>query len=435
MRPVVTYDEALSFLYSFIDYESNSEWKYNTEEFDLDRFREFLHALGNPHERGRFVHVAGTNGKGSVSAMISSALSEAGLKTGLYTSPHLVTYRERIQINGTNISKDDVLSTVNIVKEKSSGFPGLTFFELWTALAFYYFAEKNCDVTVTEVGLGGRLDATNVITPDVSVITSVSVDHSGKLGNTPELIAREKAGIIKPGVTVVCAPQSKEVTDVIFKAAYDNAADVVVTSRDTRYAIVNEGICYSGIKWRADSVPVPLNGAMQSENAAVALTVLEILGDKGYPVDVTTAVDGIGKVEWPGRLQQVADNPDVIVDGACNVAAMQAVIDYCVTRAGSRRIVAVIGMCKDKDVRDVLAVLGGGAPYFVLTRVINPRAIDPAELAALSPRTVKTEVHEKPVDALEHARTRAGKDGLVIVAGSLYLVGEVLEYYGIGEKD
>ena len=432
---VTTYDEALRFLYSFVNYELIPGWKYSSLDFNLNRFRDFLKVLGNPHEYGRFVHVAGTNGKGSVSAMVASTLSEAGLRTGLYTSPHLITFRERIRIDGAAISKDDVVSAVADMEDVCGGFPGLTFFEVWTALAYVYFLRKKTDVSVFEVGLGGRLDATNVITPSVSAITSIGIDHRIQLGDTLEAIAREKAGIIKPGVPVVSAPQDKRVSDVLEGAARERGARLVLVGRDVHFSEVYGGICYSGIKWRIDPVSIPLNGAMQHENAAVALAALELLAENGFPVDESLAVRGIGNVRWPGRLQEVAQHPPVIVDGACNTDAMTVVRDYVSSRAPRGRVVAVVGMSCDKDVGDVLAVLGQAASHFVLTAADNPRAVRPDDLALQCPETLTAEICGNSVEALERARSRAGSEGLVLVTGSLYLVGEIMKYYGIGEND
>ncbi len=430
-----TYDEALRFLYSFVNYERIPAWKYSSPDFNLNKFRDFLKALGNPHERGRFVHVAGTNGKGSVSSMIASAFIEAGLRTGLYTSPHLVTFRERIRIDGSFISKDDVVSEVTEMEEVCGCFPELTFFEVWTALAFSYFLRKKTDASVFEVGLGGRLDATNVLTPSVSVITSIGIDHRMQLGDTIEAITREKAGIIKPGVPVVSAPQDERVVDILDQVALEQRAQLVLVGRDVSFYKVNSGICYSGIKWRLDPVFIPLDGVMQHENAAAALAALELLAERGFPVDESVAIRGIGNVKWPGRLQEIAQHPVVIVDGACNTDAMTVVHEYITSRAPRERVVAVVGMNRDKEVADVLAVLAHTASHFVLTAADNPRALMPNDLAALSPETATAEVCGNPVEALAKARSRAGSDGLVLVTGSLYLVGEIMKYYGIGEVD
>ncbi|MCE5250616.1 bifunctional folylpolyglutamate synthase/dihydrofolate synthase [bacterium] len=435
MSQVSTYEEALRFLYSFIDYERHAGWKYDTVHFNLDRYRDYLHALGSPHEHGRYVHVAGTNGKGSVCAMIDSVLREAGLKTGLYTSPHLITFRERIRQNGVCISCEEVVKSVNRIKEITGRFESLTFFEVWTALAFDYFARNDLDVTVLEVGMGGRLDSTNVIEPDVSVITSISMDHRGKLGDTPEQIAREKAGIIKPGIPVISAPQDGAVLGVLESKAREAGAQLVIIGRDVQYDIASGGINYSGTRWTLDNVHIQLNGAMQYENTAVSLAALEVLSQRGYPVNEDTAREGIRHVKWPGRLQHVTENPIVVVDGACNTGAMKMVHEYISSLARRERVVALVGMCRDKDVRDVLEILGKTASRFVLTQVNNPRAMDADELAGHSPGTVTKFVEKNPTGALDRAIELAGENGLVIATGSLYLVGEILRRYSIEEFD
>jgi len=435
VRTVSGYGEALRFLYSFVDYERRTGWKYTSDHFNLDRLREYLHTLGDPHTHSRFIHIAGTNGKGSVAAMTASALTEAGLKTGLYTSPHLTTFRERIRVNGSIISQKDVVKAVDRIKNTVGRFKNLTFFEVWTALAFVHFAENGLDISVIETGMGGRLDATNVITPEVSVLTSISIDHHGILGNNSEQIAVEKAGIIKPGVPVISAPQEKKVSEVIEAQAHDMGAELTMLGRDVRYDIVNSSINYSGVKWQLGSVSVPLKGAMQFENAALAIAALEALAGKGFPVDESSVRRGIEGVVWPGRLQYVAENPAVIVDGACNIEAMMAVVDYVRSKYSPEHTVAVVGMCVDKDIRGVLDVLGNAASRFVCTRVDNPRAIRAVDLAEQSPSNVETVVREDPVTALEHAVALAGSDGVVIATGSLYLVGDMLGYYGIGEHD
>ena len=226
------YKEALSFLYSFVNYEIHSGWKYDNKHFNLDRFRKFLNMLENPHRGGRYVHVAGTNGKGSVCAMTAHALTSAGFRTGLYTSPHLITFRERIRVDGVLITPDDVVRAVARLKPATDAADRLTFFEVWTGLALDYFKRSMTDYNVLEVGLGGRLDATNVVTPDLAVITSISLDHTAKLGKNLVGIAREKAGIIKPGVPVVSSAQPPDILDVIEDRCNELGCPLTVVGRD-----------------------------------------------------------------------------------------------------------------------------------------------------------------------------------------------------------
>ncbi|MFC1528646.1 bifunctional folylpolyglutamate synthase/dihydrofolate synthase [Candidatus Latescibacterota bacterium] len=426
------FEAAVQFLYSFLDYELNPIGKYDDRNYNLDRLCSFLTILGNPQESGWHVHIAGTNGKGSVAAMIADALTRAGLKTGLYTSPHLITFRERIRINGCMVTPDEIVAGVDRIKNTSMRFDGLTFFDVWTALAFDHFARSAVDTSVIEVGMGGRLDSTNVINPAVSIITSIGIDHSDKLGKTSSEIAHEKAGIIKLGVPVVSAPQEPAVQSILEKEAKKAGTRLIVVGRDVRWEKEKNGMSYYGSKWTFDDVSVPLEGSMQFMNAAVAMAALEVLASEGYPVDPVNARKGIETVRWPGRLETVSTNPDIILDGACNPAAMRMVYEFLSTRSPRDKTVAVVAMCRDKEVSEVLDILGNAASRFVVTQVENPRALSARELAERSPDTVQIIVEPDPLQAVEKAISRAGRDGLVIVSGSLYLVGEVMKKYSAG---
>jgi dihydrofolate synthase / folylpolyglutamate synthase len=423
------YREALNFLYSFVDYERDSKWKYDGSHFDLKRILTVLDALGSPHKHGWFVHVAGTNGKGSVSAMIASALRESGLKTGLYTSPHLITFRERIRINGLLITPEEVVEGVNRLREPVKKEEGLSFFDVWTALAFDHFARSGVDAAVIEVGMGGRLDSTNVITPAVSVIASISLDHQGKLGNTPAEIAEEKAGIIKPGIPVISAPQDEDVAEVLRKKALETGSEMLMVGSEVVFEKVNGGIKYHGRQWELDRVNVPLEGRFQLDNAAVALAALETLSTCGYPITSETARRGVESVRWPGRLETISTSPKVVVDGACNIDAMRTVRGYVKEQSSRDRTVAVVGICKDKEVRQVLEILGETASRFVLTQANNPRAMTVDEMALLLPENVNFSTVPDPVQAVSEAVSQAGPEGFVIVTGSLYLVGEIMRHY------
>jgi len=433
LNPV--YDNALGFLYGFIDYERSSRWKYDDEHFDLGRVKRLLADLGDPHRRGRFVHIAGTNGKGSVAAFVANTLVRAGYRTGLYTSPHLLTFRERIRIDGVMMSREDVVEGVERIRDAVGRYAGSTFFEVWTALAFDFFARRSADVSVIEAGMGGRLDTTNVVVPDVSVITPVSMDHIGILGDTLAVIAREKAGIVKPGVPVVSAPQVPEALDVIRDISSGKGSGLTVTGTDTRFGIRDGRLWYEGIGWRLDDIAVPLQGMMQFENAATALTVLETLADAGYRIDSGTAKKGVETVRWPGRLHRVASKPEVLVDGACNSAAMEEVCRYVSGQSPRERTVAVIALCRDKEAGKLLSLASACAARLVLTCVDNPRAMAPGELAALVSTDTAVTVEPTVEKAMREAVLLAGKDGLVIAAGSLYLVGEVLRLYGFESFD
>lgn len=429
------YKKSLSYLYSFVNYEMHAGWKYDNEHFNLGRFRDFLDMLGSPHLHDRFVHVAGTNGKGSVSAMSAHALTTAGFRTGLYTSPHLITFRERIRIDGALITPAEVVEAVARLKPATDAADRLTFFEVWTGLAFDHFARSMTDYAVLEVGLGGRLDATNVVTPDLCVITSISLEHTAKLGSDLAGVAREKAGIIKPGVPVVSAVQHPDVLKVIERRCEELDCQLTVVGRDVSFTSVADGISYNGKQWDIAHVSVSLPGVFQRENAAVALAAMEMLALSGASVTVDDAFSGVADVFWPGRLQIIDENPRVIVDGACNPDAMKRVTEYLESITLRDRTVALVGMCRDKHIGEVLDILGSAVSRMVMTRVNNPRVAETEELSRNAPDTIETFRADDPRTALELARRLAGDDGVVIVTGSLYLVGEVLAIYGHAVPD
>ena len=424
-----SYRDALAFLYSFVNYERTGAWRYDDRDMNLDRVRGLLADLGDPHARGTFIHIAGTNGKGSVAAMVAGSLVRAGLSTGLYTSPHLLTFRERIRIDGRMIGHDDLIAGVDRLRPLTERYSGLTFFDVWTALAFDHFARLGTDIAVIEVGMGGRLDTTNVITPAVSVITPVALDHCGKLGDTPAEIAREKAGIIKPGVTVVSAPQEPAVLDVLEQVAREQDAPLVVVGRDVSANIVNDSIYYNGIEWTVGDVRVPIHGRMQRENAATALATLESAARAGVAVTTGAAREGIAKVSWPGRLQVVGERPEIMLDGACNPAAMAAVCGWCADRPVAGATIAVFSICSDKEVEAVMALLDECVDAVIATTVDNPRILPLGELVARAPErldvTMESDVHA----AIDRAVALAGPEGRVVVTGSLYLVGEAVRRF------
>ncbi len=424
-----SYRDAIEFLYSFIDYERSGDWRYNDRDMNLDRVRGLLSDLGDPHTRGTFIHIAGTNGKGSVAAMVAASLVRAGLSTGLYTSPHLLTFRERIRIDGRMIGHDDFISGVDRLRPLTKRHSGLTFFDVWTALAFDLFARKGTDIAVIEVGMGGRLDTTNVITPVVSVITPIALDHLGKLGDIPAEIAREKAGIIKPGVPVVSAPQEEAVVEVLEQIAREQDAPLVVVGRDVSAGIINDSIHYSGINWIVDNVRVPIHGPMQRENAVTALAVLESAALAGVAVTPDAAREGIATVSWPGRLHVVGESPEIMLDGACNTAAMAVVCEWCADRPVEGITIAVFSICRDKEVEAVMALLAECVDEVIATAVDNPRILTAGEIAERAPEGLDVTMEPDVSTAIDRATALAGPEGRVIVTGSLYLVGEAVRRF------
>jgi dihydrofolate synthase/folylpolyglutamate synthase len=447
---MLSYEEALDYLYSFVDYGSVRADKYSPESFDLGRMVSFLAALGNPQTRYPVLHVAGTKGKGSVAALCASALQAAGYRTGFYTSPHLLDFRERAQIDGGYIPRETVAEIVTEMQPVVERHPGITTFELTTALAFQYFARENVDVAVVEVGLGGRLDATNVVRPAVSVITSLSYDHMHLLGNTLAEIAAEKGGIIKPGVPVVTAPQKSEAAAVLERIASERGAPLVKVGVDWLFRPVAHSLDGQSLEvwsaeeqrqlnalhteghqpaWRPTRLEIPLLGRHQVENAAVAYVALETLRTHGLPIAPQAIQAGFGAVRWPGRFEIMRRQPYLVLDGAHNADSAaklaQALNDY----FPAQPVTLIFGASSDKDVDGMLRELlrpEVGVRRMILAQAVHPRAQDPEELAGRLQQAsgVNVEVRSSVAEAVAHALETAAPNEVVLACGSLFVVAE-----------
>ena len=425
------YQAALHYLYSFTDYEKQSGYSYSPDRFDLARVSKLFNLLDNPHHAFQSVHIAGTKGKGSTAAMIASILRQAGYRTALYTSPHLHTFRERIQIDGHMISEGDVVAGVERLQAVDQ-VPGITTFELITALALDYAARQKAGLAVLEVGMGGRLDATNVVTPILSVITSLSYDHMIYLGHTLSEIAAEKAGIIKPGVPVVSAPQVPEAQFVIERTAAERGAALTVIGRDWCWQSVRssaEGQQFMAWPSSAPSArqtySLPLLGQHQQVNATTALATIAQLRAQGIQLADPAIHAGLEAVCWPGRLEVLGRRPWVIVDGAHNGDSMQKL---CAALAGlfpHTRAILILGVSADKDIDSMLDAILPAVDQVLVTRAHHPRAADPATLAERI-ATRGTRVRTVSLDqALETALGLAGEDDLICATGSLFLVADL----------
>lgn len=420
-----------------MDYEEALNWIHSTYRFGsqlgLERISVLLDFLGRPQDSGRFVHIAGTNGKGSVTAMVASILREAGYRTGTYTSPHLEDFRERIRLDGRKIGKEEVAKLVPRVKAQvermtSLGYPHPTEFEIVTAMAFLYFKESGCDWVSLEVGLGGRFDATNVVTPAVSVITPVSLDHTDRLGNTLAEIAFEKAGIIKPGVPVVAAPQEPEALTVILERAHELGCRVVLVGKDITWRVEAESIRGQEIQVSAGGTElgrifVPLAGPHQATNAATAVAVARVLGESGVRVPWDAVKTGIARTRWPGRLEVVSERPLIVLDGAHNPGGATALVRS-LPLIPRRKLVSVVGMLKDKDYRQVLSQVLPFCDVVVATSPVSERALDAEALANEARKHCSdVTVAGNLKDALELSLRRASAEDAILIWGSLYLVG------------
>ncbi|MFQ6016164.1 MAG: bifunctional folylpolyglutamate synthase/dihydrofolate synthase [Anaerolineae bacterium] len=454
------YDEALNYLYSFTDYEKSTKYLYSPENFNLGRVERLLSLLDNPQRQFRSILIAGTKGKGSTAAMIASVLQAAGYRVGLYTQPHLHTYRERTRVDGELIPEADFVALVSLIKpciETMKDYPGLgqlTTYELGTALTLTYFAQRKVDVAVLEVGMGGRLDATNVVTPMLSIITSISFDHTHILGDTLTKIAREKGGIIKQGGVVLSAPQAPEVMSVLRHISRQKQARLFVVGQDWQWEITsfdqrtqsfavssrmrgtkqNSGSTTFSVA--ADYAPdgvftIPLPGAHQVINATTAIAAIELLRSHDIVVPHDSLREGLRTVRWPGRLEILGEHPLVIADGAHNADSAQKLLAALKRHFDFQRLILVLGMFSDKDIAGIVGQLVPSAVKVIVTKMNSTRAADPTLLKEAAERyKAGVIVKEDTAGAIQQALAEADKEDLICITGSLSLVAEAREWFG-----
>ena len=432
------YQQALDYIYSAIDYERETRPR-DASHYDLRRMVELLERMGNPHLKARTVHIAGTKGKGSTAAMMASVLKASGYVTGLYTSPHLHTFNERIRVDDRLISDDELVALVDkyrpdfeAVNEKAT-YGRLTTFELVTALAFAYFEQKKTDFQVIEVGLGGRLDATNVIPqPEVSIITSISFDHMEVLGNTLTEIAGEKAGIIKPNSIVVISPQVDEANRVFEQVCLKNDAQLIKVGRDVSWQALGfdstrQSLQVTGRRGSYE-LSIPLLGQHQLDNAATAVAGLEVLMDKGFHISADSMAQGLAQVKWTGRLQVLNRQPLLVVDGAHNRDSARKLCESLRQYFQFDRAILIIGTSYDKDIAGIVSEL---APLFnqvIATRSSHPRAMATAPLVAeFSRHNVPAQAADDISVAMRRALSLASEKDLICVTGSLFVVALAME--------
>jgi dihydrofolate synthase/folylpolyglutamate synthase len=392
----------------------------------LDRMHQALSLFDHPEKQFPSFHIAGTNGKGSTAAMLHGILHLAGYRVALYTSPHLVSFTERIRIGHEEITPDEVVALANEVWDRTvpANIP-LTFFEFVTVMAFIHFARGQIDVAVVEVGLGGRLDATNLVRPVVSLISTISRDHEAYLGSDLRSIGREKGGIIKRGVPVVCGALPTEVHALLKYIAENHQAPSYFLNHDFTFSLKNKNLFdYTGIKWRLTGLDVALRGKHQKRNAALALAGLEVAAD-AFPVQEEALRDGLKTVRWPGRFEIVQDHTTIVLDGAHNGEGVRALIEELEDFREQRRVKLLFACMEDKDWSLMLENLSKVADEIVLTRVPMERCADPLRLASRLTGRVPHRVIEDERSALGYVLDRAASNDLIVVAGSLYLIGEI----------
>ena len=415
-----------------MNYKSSLEYVYSLESFGiklgLKRIRFLLKKLGSPEKKMKIIHVAGTNGKGSVCAMLSSILGEK-YRVGRYTSPNLVDVRERITINGRMISKNDFSRIMTRIKKINvpSCFGHPTFFETLTAVALKYFHEKNIDFAVLETGLGGRLDATNIVKPLVSVITNVSMEHEDVLGDTLEKIAGEKAGIIKKNVPVVTSAKNKKVLKVIKWACAENKCRLINVSENAKIRKLSHNLDgqFFDLQTKKNkyfNLRIPLLGKHQLVNAATALSVVEIIG--GFSeMDVR---NGFSKTKWPGRLEIINRNPLIVVDGAHNPDCMKKLKSAVMEYFSYDNLILILGILSDKNIKKMVKIIAPPSDIIVITKPGTERAADPKIIKNEAEKYIRTVVVKDNVkNALDYAKSIAKKNDMILITGSLYTVGDV----------
>ena len=411
-----------------IEYINSITWL--GAKLGLDRIKELLKQIGNPQKKLKFIHIGGTNGKGSVSAMLSSVLEESGYKVGLFTSPYVNFFNERMQINNTPIKDEELAKTATYIKPFADNlFDPPTEFELNTAIAMKYFSDNNCDIVILEVGMGGELDSTNVIdTPELAVITMIGLDHIKELGGTIQAIAKTKSGIIKEDTDVLLYKQSREVEDII--------KDVCKSKKSRCYSPdfekikpVDLDIFKQTFEYDGEEYAIPLVGTYQLFNAGVVLKAVEILQNKGWKITKEIVKTGLMKTNWPGRFEVLKNEPVFIVDGAHNHQGIKATAKSIKDHFEDKKVVFLLGVMEDKDISSMLKEIIPLASEFITVSPNNERAMPAEELAKKINQyggvaTPSSNIEKGIYDAIE----KSGKDGVVCAIGSLYMVGDVRKY-------
>jgi len=439
-----TYEQALDYLFTKTDYEKQQKMRYNVTTFDLERMNTLLRNLGNPHKKTKSVHIAGTKGKGSTATMLSRMMEANGYKVGLYTSPHVSTLHERIAVDSEMITRKEFLGLMNRIQPtlekmgEKDNHP--TFFEIMTAMAFLHFVDKKVDIAVIETGLGGRLDSTNVITPEVCGITSISIDHQNLLGQTIEHIAQEKAGIIKKGIPIVTVPQDPAAMKVLKKQAATVKAPMTVTGRDVDFSYRFESsrehgphtrICVTTPTSKFEHLRVPLPGEHQAINCGLALTMLDALKNQGFEINDEKAIAGLNNVQMTGRMEIVCRDPRVLVDAAHNAASIRALIAAIGQHVPYDSMIIIFGCNSDKDVRGMLTELQYGADKVIFTRSNSPKAVWPQDLAEMYSEICGKMCQSalSMTEALRIAQSAISREDLITITGSFYLVGQVKQMF------
>lgn len=445
------YQQSLDYLYSYIDYSLTRSFRYSPEKFDLKRMEILLEKLGNPHEKYKIIHIAGTKGKGSTAAFIETILRTAGYKTGLYTSPHMIDFRERIRLCGEKVPKREFVGLVEKIKPIAENIERITTFELTTAIGFLFFANMNVDVAVVEVGMGGRLDATNVVTPLVSVITQISYDHTDILGKTLNAIAHEKGGIIKNNIPTVLAPQKELAYEELINITKIRNSSVTNVGDDYRFSsykrsldcqIINLWSVKDQLKmnafltdpqksnWKPIQAKLPLLGYHQIVNAATAYSAIQVIRKFAIQVTDRDILEGFNNTSWPGRFEVIKKDPPLIIDSAHNP---ESALMLRLTIEDYLKVVPAIllfGASEDKDVHGMLEYLIPRMDEIVVTESTHPRMMKAQEVYKICQQLGgKAKCLPHIEDAYDYCREKAGNEKAIIVGGSIFVAAAMKELW------
>lgn len=437
----MNYNQAIKYLNSFQNLEKKTSYSYS-KIYNLERVHKLCDMIGRPQDDFRSILVSGTIGKGSACAILHSVLVKTGYRVGLYTSPHLLDLQERIKVNGRAITEKEFSELINKIRksieyaktEDAPIYKKLTFFEILTAVSFLYFSKKKVDFAVIEAGLGGRLDATNIVYPLVSVITSIGYDHTHLLGKSLTKIAKEKAGIIKENSFAISAPQKKKAMDVIKDIARKKASRLFIVGENFNYKCTRVNFHgtvfdYQGIYENYKNIRLSLIGRHQAQNAAISLAVLEILKQQFYfPTDKLKVHRGFEKVNWPGRFDILRKNPYIITDGAHNKDAAEALKQMLLELIGDRKLdFLILGFSADKDIKGIGSILCPMAKNVIFTKARSPRAAPPKLLSKLLSKNCNNSfIAKNTKSALSTARSSTPDNGFILITGSLFLVSDIM---------